>query len=113
MELKCTLQGKYININHSKLNTSITIKCACLYVIFSTTASDAITCCPVIQVFRERFCPFLPKLRAKMPFLKVMRHAPLPSWEKHYMIKYTCTGFNLLPHQIINGFCFSQLTRRK
>ena len=84
MELKCTLQGKYININHSKLNTSITIKCACLYVIFSTTASDAITCCPVIQVFRERFCPFLPKLRAKMPFLKVMRHAPLPSWEKHY-----------------------------
>ena len=88
MELKCSLQGKYININHSKLNTSITIKCACLYVIFSTTASDANTCFPVIQVFKERFCPFLPKLRAKMPFLKVMRHAPLPSWEKHLPTLY-------------------------
>jgi hypothetical protein len=76
MELKCTLQGKYININHSKLNTSITIKCACLYVIFSQLLRGANNV--------ERFCPFLPKLRAKMPFLKVMRHAPLPSWEKHY-----------------------------
>jgi len=31
------------------------------------------------------FLPFLPKLRVKMPFLKVMRHAPLPSWIKHYL----------------------------